>query len=72
MNVRGIEVGDRTSLYEDGTSVEFYTKLTDEDDNEVDLVWLTPDQFSDEKARQLSSLFEQIMDLIGSEFERYN
>lgn len=71
MIVQDIEVGERTTLTDEGTRIEFYTKI-EGPEGEVDLIWLIPENFTDEKSQQLADHFEAIMTIIGSEFERYN
>jgi hypothetical protein len=69
MIVESLEVGERTTLHENETTVELYTKIGGPTGEEVELVWLIPDDFSTEKAAHLAYLFNEIRDLVGLEPE---
>lgn len=72
MQVASLTLAERTSLYDDETRTELITTITDPDGNEIELTWLNPEQFDNDKAKQLELKFLEIMEIIGSDIERYN
>lgn len=71
MQVASLTLAERTSLYDDETQTELITTISDPEGNEVELTWLNPEQFDTDKAQQLESKFLEIMEIIGSDIERY-
>jgi hypothetical protein len=72
MQVAHFNLSERYTYDEDEVQVELITTVSDQEGNEIELTWLNADQFSTEKAQQLESKFMEIMDIIGSDIERFS